>query len=347
VLKSFIALSLYYFLFFSLIGDYVIFMPKYFKEIGFSSFEIGVIFAMMPIARFITPFLFLKKEFTKKDFLFSIFISTFASFLLLSNNFYLVLLAFFLIGASFSVVFPYIEAIAISKLSTKYGQARLFGSIGFMLFGIVFSYIKVNLVYFFIFLMIITNLTSLYFLHDKSVKKSTKKIDFKKAWRFWVSVVLLQISFGGFYNFFTIYNLNYGIKEEYIGWLWAIGVIFEIGVFIFQHKFIGNRALFWIKISIFLTVIRWFLLYLFAGNLFIVAFSQTIHAFSFAVFHTAALLYLSKIYENKTLAQQFYAGIGYGFAAFLGSIISGWLYGDKLFLYEALIAFLGFLMIRK
>jgi len=86
------------------------------------------------------------------------------------------------------------------------------------------------------------------------------------------------------------------------------------------------------------------MVYLFAGNLVLIALSQVIHAFSFAIFHTSALLYLSKKYENKTLAQQFYAGIGYGLAAFLGSIISGILYGENLFLYESIIALLGFLI---
>jgi PPP family 3-phenylpropionic acid transporter len=321
-------------------------MPKYFKSIGFSAFEIGLIFAMMPIARFITPFLFLNKPLTKKDFLISVLISSLASFLLLSSNFYLILIAFFLIGASFSVVFPYIEAIAISQLSTRYGQARLFGSIGFMLFGIIFSYVKVNFVWTYIVLMIVTNLVSLAFLEDKSVKKSTSSINLKKEWRFWIAVILMQVSFGGFYNFFTIFNLQHGISKEYIGWIWAVGVVSEIVVFIFQHKFIDKfEPLFWIRVSIFLTSIRWIVLNFFAGDLLIVVFTQTIHAFSFAIFHTSALLYLSKRYENKTLAQQFYAGIAYGLAAFLGSVISGWLYGENLFLYEGLIAFIGFLII--
>ena len=77
----------------------------------------------------------------------------------------------------------------------------------------------------------------------------------------------------------------------------------------------------------------------------IIALLQTIHLFSFALFHTAALMYVSSRYKNQTLAQQFYAGIGYGIATFLGSIISGYLYGDKLFLYESIIVFMGFIVL--
>jgi len=320
-------------------------MPKYFKDIGFNSTQIGLIFAMLPIARFLTPFIYLKKTLNRFDYILALIISILASFLLLSNNFYLILFAFFIIGVSFSIIFPYIEAIAIEKLKEKYGKSRLYGSIGFMLFGIIASYIDFNLVWFFIILMILTNLTAIYFLRDKTIKKSSKSINFFKEWRFWIALILLQISFGGFYNFFTIYNIENGIKREYIGWLFAIGVVAEITIFIYQHKFIKKFSpIFWIKISIFLTFIRWLILHLFSGNLILIALSQLIHAFSFALFHTASLLYITAKYENKTLAQQFFAGIGYGIAAFLGSIISGYLYGENLFLYEALFALIGFLI---
>jgi len=343
--KTFLILSLFYFLFFTLIGDCVIFMPKYFETIGFNPSQIGLIFAMLPISRFLTPFIYLKKPLTKFDYILALIISTLSSFLLLTQNFYLILTAFFLIGVSFSIVFPYIEAIAIEALKEKYGKTRLFGSIGFMLFGIVFSYIYGNLVWLFIGLMILTNITSLYFLSDKTIKRSIDKINFLKEWKFWLAVIFIQISFGGFYNFFTIYNLEAGISKEYIGWLWAIGVMAEIFIFIYQHNFINKLTPnTWIKIAIFFTAIRWFMLYIFAGNLIMVAISQLIHAFSFAIFHTASLFYISQHYTNKTLAQQFYAGIAYGMAAFLGSIISGLLYGDNLFLYESIFAFLGFLI---
>ena len=343
--RSFIILSVYYFLFFTLIGDYVIFMPKFFESEGFSASEIGIIFSALPIARFITPFLYLKRAITKRDYVLSLIISSLSSFLLLSNSFFLLLVAFFLIGASFSITFSYIEAIAIEKLKEKYGKSRVYGSIGFMLLGIVFSYINANLVYSYIFLMIATNLVAFYFADDKKLQRSFEKIDFLKTYKFWIALILFQISFGGFYNFFTIYNLNHGISKEYIGWLWAIGVIAEIFAFLIQHNFIKKlKPLKWLKISIFLTAIRWLMLYLFAGNLILIALSQTIHAFSFAIFHTAALLYISSQYKNKTLAQQFYAGIAYGLAAFLGSLISGVLYGEYLYLYEALFAFIAFLV---
>ena len=319
-------------------------MPKLFSHY-FTPAQIGILFAMMPIARFLTPFIFIKKPLTKKDFILSILVAVLASFLILSKNFYLILLSFFLTGASFAVVFPYIEAIAVERLSTKYGKARVMGSLGFMLYGIVFSYIKINHLISFIFLMFLTAIISSYFKEDKTLKKESSTINFIKNYKFWLGLIFMQISFGGFYNFFTIYLIKHGINKEYVGWLWGIGVSAEIIVFLTGHKFLHKlNPVKWIKISIFLTSIRWMMLFLFANSLSLIAISQLLHAFSFAIFHTSALLYINKTYKNKTLAQQFYAGIGYGLAAFLGSIISGFLYGENLFLYESLIALIGFLI---
>jgi len=319
-------------------------MPKLFSNF-FTPTQIGIIFSMMPIARFLTPFLFLKKPLTKKDYYLSIITAFLASFLIITKNFYLISLAFFLIGSSFAVLFPYIEAIAIEKLSTKYGKARVTGSVGFMLYGIIFSYISINHLISFIVLMFFTLISALYFKENKTIKKTFSKINILKDYKFWLGLIFLQISFGGFYNFFTIYLINHGIEKKFIGWLWSIGVISEIVVFLISYKFLHKlKPIQWIKISIFLTSIRWFMLFIFANSLILIALSQIIHAFSFAIFHTSALLYINKNYKNKILAQQFYAGLGYGLAAFLGSIISGFLYGENLFLYESLIALFGFLI---
>ena len=340
-------LSLYYFFFFASVGIYVIFMPNYLKNLGYSPQEIGIIFASLPISRFITPFFFQKQAITTNIFKISIFISAIIPLLLFINNFYIILLVFVILGIVYSINFPYIEAIAINKLKNHYGKTRLWGSIGFIAVALGLSYINIDIVLLYFILNLITAYYAYKFINPEfEISKHFEKIDFLKEWQFWLALILLQISFGGFYNFFTIYNLNAGIPKEINGWLWTIGVVAEIIIFIYQYKFLNKEnSLFYIKLSLFMTAIRWYGLYLFVGNILAIALLQTFHLFSFAIFHTAALLYVSSKYKNQTLAQQFYAGIGYGIAAFLGSVISGYLYGENLFLYESLIVFVGFLVL--
>jgi PPP family 3-phenylpropionic acid transporter len=73
--------------------------------------------------------------------------------------------------------------------------------------------------------------------------------------------------------------------------------------------------------------------------------SQSLHAFSFGLFHSAVIIYLYSLYENKKLAQQFMYGVAYGLGGFLGALIAGWLYGANLFLYSAIFSALAFLVI--
>jgi len=342
-------LSLYYFFFFASVGIYVIFLPNYLKQHGYTPEEIGIIFASLPITRFITPFFFQKRTVNARIFKLSVLISAMLPFLLYIDNFYIILSVFIGLGVVYSINFPYIEAIAINQLKSAYGKIRLWGSIGFIVVALGLSYVHVNIVTLYVILNILVAYYAYQFANlDLSITKTFESIDLLKEWRFWMALVLLQISFGGFYNFFTIYNLAHGISPQINGWLWSIGVIAEIVIFIYQYKFLNsNNALFYIKLSLFITAIRWIGLYWFRGDVIMIALLQTLHLFSFAIFHTAALLYISNKYRNQTLVQQFYAGIGYGMAAFIGSIISGYLYGEKLFLYEGIIAFLGFLILQE
>ena len=342
-----LTLSLYYFFFFASVGIYVIFLPQHLKLLGYTPQEIGIIFASLPIARFLTPFFFISKPITTTIFKLSIFLTSLIPFLLYFNNFYIYLAVFTMLGVLYSINFPYIEAVAINRLKSHYGKTRVWGSIGFIVVAIGLSNLQVDKVT----LYLILNGLSAYFAYQFAevtieIKKEFESINFFKEWQFWVALILLQISFGGFYNFFTIYNLEHNISNELNGVLWSIGVFAEVIIFIYQYKFLKpQNALFYIKISLFMTAIRWVGFYLFAGNFLALALLQTIHLFSFAIFHTASLLYISSKYNNQTLVQQFYAGIGYGLAAFLGSIISGYLYGDKLFLYEAFFVLLAFFVI--
>jgi PPP family 3-phenylpropionic acid transporter len=158
----------------------------------------------------------------------------------------------------------------------------------------------------------------------------------------WVSIFLMQVSFGAFYSFFTIYESEHGLSLEMISYLWTFGVLCEIVLFYFQGHLLHYPLMRVIRFSIFMTSIRWLLLYLFPDTLTVVFLAQSLHALSFALYHSATLTYLNHIYEDKKLAAQFYYGIGFGLGGFTGSLIAGYVYGSYLFLVSAVIAFGAF-----
>lgn len=354
----FFNLSAFYFFYFAAVGVYIIFLPKVLHDIGYSPADIGIIFALAPLMRFATPFLFLKHiKLDQAIFKLSLILSILSSvlFYFTIENFYLFMINNAVLGICLSLILPYIEVIALKDLGKdRYGKSRLYGSIGFMLISLVLAKFLTSsfvALHFYLFTNILTVIFALLLLkhdtpHHEESGVDTDKFSIWRYWPFWLSLLLMQMSFGGFYNFFTIYETSHGISLEVTSYLWSFGVICEILMLYFQAPILKNNLLNIIKFSIFITAIRWLLLYLFPESLTITFISQSIHAFSFGLYHSAVIIYLYSLYHDKKLAQQFMFGVAYGLGGFLGALIAGWLYGENLFLYSSGIALLSFLALN-
>jgi PPP family 3-phenylpropionic acid transporter len=356
----FFNISAFFFSYFSVTAIYVIFLPKVLQMLNYTPIQIGAIFALAPLMRFLVPFIFLKHINLDKKVFYIALISVLVSSLLFYvtiHSFYLFMIPNLIIGASLGLILPFIETYAMEYLKKeKFGRSRLFGSIGFMLTGIVLareldSYlVGLNFYLFFVILVLLFGFLITHKNSDfKRVKNSSNNehFDLKKATYLWLSLFFMQISFGAFYNFFTIYETQKGISLETTSYLWAFGVICEIVFFYFQAPLLKRNLVLILKIAVFSTVIRWLLLFLFPSSLFFSFSSQSLHALSFALHHTVALSLLYSLYENKKLAAQFYYGFSFGLGGFFGSLIAGYFYGDYLYLYASIVAFISFLVLFK
>jgi PPP family 3-phenylpropionic acid transporter len=152
----------------------------------------------------------------------------------------------------------------------------------------------------------------------------------------------MQVSFGPFYNFFTIYATDHGISLDMTVWLWSFGVIVEILMFYFQGPLLRSNLPRLLQLTAFFTALRWLIVAAFPDNITLLFASQSLHALSFALFHTVSISILFSLYHSKRLAQQFFFGISYGLGGFLGALGSGALYQyapDWLFVGGAVAAF--------
>lgn len=346
-------LAVFYFFYFSVIGVYIIFLPKVLSMVGYSASEIGIIFAAAPLVRFIVPFAFIKGlKINRRSFNVALGIMSLSafSFYFSLGDFYRLLVSNVSLGVGLSIVLPYVELISLKYLGKeKYGKIRLFGSVGFILVALVLvkflSSPDVALIY----LLVLALVTSAiaYVIAKKAdahLDKSedgTNDIDILKDWRLWLGLTLMQVSFGSFYNFFTIYVTDHGTSMDTAIYLWSFGVVVEIFMLYFQGALLRKNLLLILQATTFITALRWFVLFSFPQNITVLFMSQALHALSFALFHSAAISYLFYLYKHKSLAQQFFSGITYGFGAFLGAIIAGYvyeLYPAYLFMSATLIA---------
>ena len=352
-----ILLSIFYFFYFGIVGIYVIFMPKVLAMVGYSGSEIGIIFAAGPLVRFLLPYAFtrgFRLDVKKFNISLVIMLVSAIAFYFSLNSFYALFFANIGIGIGMSLILPYIEVIALDVVGKeRYGKIRLYGSIGFVLVALVLvrflSSAEVALTY----LLVFTILTAIFaFIIARHIAKTETKVSNQgnditilKHWKLWLGLILMQVSFGAFYNFFTIYETGYGISLDMTINLWVFGVLVEIVMLYAQGRLLKFNLVFLLQITTLSAVLRWMLVFLFPQNLPVLFFAQSLHALSFALFYSAAISYLHQLYSNKVLAQQFFSGLTFGLGGFIGALSFGYLYelnAEYIFLVAAFIAFLSF-----
>ena len=361
-----LGLSSFYLFYFALVGIYIIFLPKMLIGIGYDAIEIGALFSASPLMRFIMPFIFRRYGgLNSKTYLISLIatpISTILMFIFL-DNFYLLFLMNLVYGASMGIILPFVDTYALKIIGKEsYGRVRLWGSIGFMLIalwlGKELDSINEAMGYLTI-MALLTTISGWSIGKRESQNKESisnipldsnrDTISLSRYWAFWIGTLLMQVSFGGFYNFFTIYETAHGISLEVTSWLWSFGVICEIVMLYFQGPLLKKIDLIkLIEFTTFVTAIRWLILWIYPDSLVMAFVSQSFHALSFALYYTASIAYIYELYTNKRLAQQFFLGISFGLGGALGAVIAGWIYDSfksELFLIEALIAMVSFAMI--
>ena len=355
--------SLFYFFYFAVIGVYIIFLPKVLELSGYSASQIGIIFSAAPLVRFLVPFLFIRGfRLGNTSFFIALgilFVSVVALHFSL-RHFYALLISNIFFGVGLSLVLPYVELISLHEIGKeRYGRSRLFGSIGFMAVALVLVRYMQDPTNALDFLFILTLATILFAffvvrhtssLQEEQQHSDSNDISLFRDWRLWLGFALMQVSFGAFYNFFTIYETAHGVSMQMTIYLWSFGVLIEIAMLYFQGTLLQRNLLGLLQLSAAATILRWFLVFAFADSLWVMFLAQSLHALSFALFHSAAISYLFHLYHNKALAQQLFSGISYGLGALMGALLSGYIYEyfpEYLFLVSTLIAALAFWYLRS
>ena len=360
--NAIVHIGLFYFFYFSVVGIYIIFLPKLLLSDGLSAAQVGVIYGAGPFMRFLLPFAFWHLfHLTHSLFRFALILGVISVLLMWFwvGNFWLYLIANLLFGASAGAILPFVDTIALQTISKElYGKARLWGSIGFMIVALVLGVHLGNIHHgiFALGIAVMATMIAGYNIvkydfekqSNKNPREQNRDFSLLRYWAFWLSAFLLQVSFGGFYNFFTIYETANGVSLQTAGYLWSFGVLCEIIIFYFQGSLLRENLLTLLKLATATAILRWSLLYIFPHSLLAAYVSQSMHAFSFALYYTAIISYVYRLYKQKKLAQQFLLGLSYGLGGSLGAVIAGWIYdfdSNLLFGFEAFIAFLSLIFI--
>ncbi|MFT6920146.1 MAG: PPP family 3-phenylpropionic acid transporter [Cognaticolwellia sp.] len=349
--KQFMRLSTNYFWYFGLLGLIVPFLAVFLDARGFTSLEIGEILAVITATKIVAPSLWaqladksgqqltiVKVGALLSLFCFSLIIWTFSYWPLM---FSLAMFSLFITS-----ILPQIEVMtlnSIRKSAKIYARIRLWGSIGFVIVAMLsgelierysaeaFSYIGiVILAGLFISTLLnkqprIAKKTS---LDNVSIKA---KVFNRNFLLFFFAGLMLQMSFGPYYVFFALYLKNLAYSGFLIGIFIAIGVVAEIGVFVFAAIFFKSFSLkTLISMSILLTAFRWFIVGHFANSDMALALSQLIHALSFGLYHSASISFIQQHFNanQQSRGQAIYIGGVYGVGGAIGAYVAGLLWQE-------------------
>ena len=140
---------------------------------------------------------------------------------------------------------------------------------------------------------------------------------------------LMQASHGPYYAFYTLYLEDAGYSTAFVGQLWALGVVAEIGVFLLMPMLLprfGARRLLLLAVS--LTLLRWLLIAGFVNYPAVIVFAQTLHAASFGLYHAVAIFMIHMLFTgtHQGRGQALYSSISFGAGGAAGSLVSGYLW---------------------
>lgn len=238
----------------------------------------------------------------------------------------------------------------------RYGQIRLWGSIGFIVavagLGWIFDWVSVNTLP--LWMIALAGLTLLMALAIAEppvtpTPKQQQQPIWQVLWRpqvrtFFALEFLLLLSHAPFYSFYSNYLAEHGYSTSTIGVLWGIGVLAEVIMFTQSQKILTRypNTQWLIALCLGATALRWALVAAFPNILTIQVLAQCIHALSFALFQSVAM---RLIFENFATEQQ---GRGqatfsmvWGIGVALGSMVAGQYWdswsGSVVFLLAALI----------
>jgi len=242
-----------------------------------------------------------------------------------------------------------------------YSRVRVWGSVGFIVTVVVLGYLLEVIHIRYLPLMIFLFLSGIFFtalsLPADNSSKSTAQpsasflhiVKQPQVLCFLLTMTLLQLSHGVYYTFYSIYLEDHGYSRTVIGLLWAVGVIAEILIFLKMPLLFRRFSLAsLLRMSIFLTVLRWYSIGWFADMLWVLGFVQLLHAFSFGVSHAVAIDYIRQTFEGRAQGQgqALYSAVCFGGGNAIGAYVSGLIWQQKplwAFGFAVLVAIVSFL----
>ncbi len=342
-------LSGFYFFYYATVGAFMPYWSPYLEARGFSASQMGVAYALMGLTRSIMPIAWgwwadtSGRRMTMIRYAALVSLALFLCIPFSAQRFWV---AFFMMAYSifWHAMLSQFEVVALIHLSPHrgdYSRVRLWGSVGFVVAVLALGplldasgmlplpwFVAALFVAMAVSAWTVPEVPALQPSHEPPVPiMSVLKRPGVQA--LLAACLLSQLSFAPYYNFFTLFLARHDYTRGTAGFLWALAVLAEIGLFVVMGRLIGAvgaRRLMLFVLSA--TAVRWLLTPLVVESLPLLVLLQLSHALTFGAYHALAVYYVQQYFPGSLQGrgQAFYNAAAYGVGGSVGSLGSGYLW---------------------
>jgi len=338
-------LSGFYFFYFAFVGAMSPFWGLYLQSLAFNAFQIGVLMSLLQVMRIFAPNIWghIADRTGRRTAIVQIaaigsvlvFAGVFAG-----NGFWWLFAVMAALSFFWSASLPLVEAMTLSHLgerSDAYGRIRLLGSVGFIVMvvglGHAFDHVSIGWLPWAVLAVMLGIVAVARVIPEAEILPHAG--DHIPVWTvlkrpevasLLAACLLMAVTHGPYYTFYSIYLVDHGYGKSTVGWLWALGVLCEIGVFLVIPRIFARvtpRKL--ILASFALAVLRFLVIAWGVELAWLVCGAQTLHAFTFGTFHAAAVALIHQHFRGRHQArgQALYTSLSYGIGGTVGGLVSG------------------------
>lgn len=367
-------LAAFYFFYFASIGVFMPYWGKYLASLGYDAQAIGLLIGTVTGTKIISPYIWgLLADRTGQRIALIKLACALAPILFLGVYWTthgvggLAWLMAVMLAYSFfwNAVLPLYEAVTMAYVNNHhalYSKIRLWGSVGFIVLSVGVGWFiqhmadGLNAIPHIFLLCLVGVGVSAFSLKQTAPVQAVRSeahvsVFSVLSWpltAFLVACMLMQLSHGAYYTFFSIYLSEYGYSDTHIGLFWGWAVLAEVLAFAFMKPLLHRFGVQTLLVSALLfTAVRWVMLSYLHSSTFWVLVTQAMHATSFGTFHAASIVVVHRLFpENmQGRGQALYSSISFGVGGAIGAYLSGYLWsrvgGDTTFLLSGVSALLG------
>lgn len=348
-LQLYLRLSGFYLVYFSTLGVLLPYWGPYLLALGFGPARIGELIAIPQMTKLVAPTLWgwladgmgQRMQVIRWACLASAL--AFVGVFWARDSYLGLALATVLFSFFWNAALPQFEAVTLAHLGEqthRYSRVRLWGSVGFIGAAVGLGFATevwgVGIVpQVLLGLFAILWLNSLLVPEPSSTSVEHPNLSLGGVMRqpvvvaFFVACFLNQAAHGAYYGFFSLYLETFGYSRQLIGLLWGLGVTVEVAMFLYLPRLLLHFGARWLMLAaLALAALRWLLIGHFAYYLPALLFAQSLHAFSFGVFHAVSIHLIHQFFPGSLQGrgQALYSTLSFGAGNAIGSLAAGYLW---------------------